>query len=134
MSKAATKRRSAYQRRVVFMAFPRVMLLDLTGPWEVFALANRLAGHEMPPYILELVGEDRATTIPSGGGISMEVIHKIFNPFFTTKDTGSGLGLSIVHKIITRHFGQVEVHNREGEGASFLVTLPAAEEGRAYLK
>lgn len=70
----------------------------------------------------------------SGGGISMEVIHKIFNPFFTTKDSGSGLGLSIVHKIVTRHFGQVEVHNREGEGASFLVTLPAAEEGRAYLK
>jgi signal transduction histidine kinase len=70
----------------------------------------------------------------SGGGISMDVIHKIFNPFFTTKDTGSGLGLSIVHKIVTRHFGQVEVHNREGEGVSFLVTLPAAEEGRAYLK
>jgi signal transduction histidine kinase len=70
----------------------------------------------------------------TGGGIPMEVIHNIFNPFFTTKDTGSGLGLSIVHKIITRHFGQVEVHNREGEGASFLVTLPAAEEGRAYLK
>lgn len=68
----------------------------------------------------------------TGGGISMEVIHNIFNPFFTTKDTGSGLGLSIVHKIITRHFGQVEVHNREGEGASFLVTLPAAAEGRAY--
>ncbi len=70
----------------------------------------------------------------TGGGIPMEVIHNIFNPFFTTKDTGSGLGLSIVHKIVTRHFGQVEVHNREGEGASFLVTLPAAEEGRAYLK
>jgi signal transduction histidine kinase len=70
----------------------------------------------------------------TGGGIAMEVIHNIFNPFFTTKDSGSGLGLSIVHKIVTRHFGQVEVHNREGEGASFLVTLPAAEEGRAYLK
>jgi signal transduction histidine kinase len=70
----------------------------------------------------------------SGGGIPMDVIHNIFNPFFTTKDSGSGLGLSIVHKIVTRHFGQVEVHNREGEGASFLVTLPAAEEGRAYLK
>jgi signal transduction histidine kinase len=70
----------------------------------------------------------------SGGGINMEVIHNIFNPFFTTKDSGSGLGLSIVHKIVTRHFGQVEVHNREGEGASFVVSLPAAEEGRAYLK
>jgi signal transduction histidine kinase len=70
----------------------------------------------------------------TGGGIPMNVIHNIFNPFFTTKDTGSGLGLSIVHKIVTRHFGQVEVHNREGKGATFLVTLPAAEEGRAYLK
>ncbi len=70
----------------------------------------------------------------TGGGIPMDVVHHIFNPFFTTKDQGSGMGLSIVHKIVTRHFGGVEVHNREGEGTSFLVTLPAAEEGRAYLK
>ena len=70
----------------------------------------------------------------TGGGIPMEIVHNIFNPFFTTKDEGSGLGLSIVHKIVTRHFGQVEVHNRGEGGASFLVTLPAAEEGRAYLK
>ncbi len=77
-----------------------------------------------------VAGEVRDT----GGGIPMEVIHNIFNPFFTTKDSGSGLGLSIVHKIVTRHFGQVEVHNHSGEGASFLVTLPAAEEARAYLK
>lgn len=70
----------------------------------------------------------------TGGGIAMDVVHHIFNPFFTTKDQGSGMGLSIVHKIVTRHFGGVEVHNREGEGTSFLVTLPAAEEGRAYLK
>jgi signal transduction histidine kinase len=70
----------------------------------------------------------------TGGGISMDIVHNIFNPFFTTKDEGSGLGLSIVHKIVTRHYGQVEVHNRGEEGASFLVTLPAAEEGRAYLK
>ncbi|MCF8032663.1 MAG: GAF domain-containing protein [Desulfarculaceae bacterium] len=70
----------------------------------------------------------------TGGGIPMDIVHNIFNPFFTTKDQGSGLGLSIVHKIVTRHFGQVEVHNRGEGGASFLVTLPAAEEGRAYLK
>ncbi|MCB2228982.1 MAG: GAF domain-containing protein [Desulfarculaceae bacterium] len=70
----------------------------------------------------------------TGGGIPMDIVHNIFNPFFTTKDEGSGLGLSIVHKIVTRHFGQVEVHNRGESGASFLVTLPAAEEGRAYLK
>ena len=68
----------------------------------------------------------------SGGGIPVEVMHNIFNPFFTTKANGTGLGLSIVHKIVTRHFGQVEVHSGEGVGASFLVILPAAEEGRAY--
>jgi two-component system sensor histidine kinase HydH len=72
--------------------------------------------------------------IDSGGGIALDVIHNIFNPFFTTKDTGTGLGLSIAHKIVTRHYGAVEVHNHEGRGAVFQVTLPAAEEGRAYLK
>ncbi|CAO0824813.1 hypothetical protein DFAR_940007 [Desulfarculales bacterium] len=70
----------------------------------------------------------------TGGGIPMDVKHNIFIPFFTTKDSGSSLGVPIVHKIVTRHYGQVEVQNREGEGASSLATLPAAEEGRAYLK
>ena len=68
----------------------------------------------------------------TGGGIPLDVMHNIFNPFFTTKDSGSGLGLSIVHKIVTRHFGQVEVRSQREEGATFMVTLPAAEEGRAY--
>ena len=39
----------------------------------------------------------------TGGGIPPELLHNIFNPFFTTKASGSGLGLSIVHKIVTRH-------------------------------
>lgn len=59
------------KRRVVFLAFPQVVLLDLAGPWEVFSLANRLASGEAPPYDLELVSGDSSTTIASGGGISM---------------------------------------------------------------
>ncbi len=59
-------------RRVVFLAFPEVILLDLTGPWEVFSLANRLAGSEQQPYELELVSGDGSATISSAGGISME--------------------------------------------------------------
>jgi signal transduction histidine kinase len=60
----------------------------------------------------------------TGGGIPPELLHNIFNPFFTTKASGSGLGLSIVHKIVTRHYGNVEIDNRPGEGVSFLIKLP----------
>ncbi|MEM9728855.1 MAG: GlxA family transcriptional regulator [Myxococcota bacterium] len=56
----------------MFLAFPRVILLDLIGPWEVFALANRLAGGETFPYALELVSGAGSATILSGGGISMD--------------------------------------------------------------
>lgn len=58
-------------RRVVFIAFPQVALLDLTGPWEVLSLANTLSCTKIPPYDLELVSGDDSATIVSGGGISM---------------------------------------------------------------
>ena len=59
-------------RRVVFLVFPRVMLLDLTGPWEVLELASRLAGEGSPAYKLELVSGANHDTVPSGAGISMQ--------------------------------------------------------------
>ncbi|MFH2127404.1 MAG: ATP-binding protein, partial [Pseudomonadota bacterium] len=97
---------------------------------------NRGGGLRVRTFQVKTADKDYAACEISdtGPGIAPDVLPHIFNPFFTTKDDGTGLGLSIVHKIVTRHFGQVEVHNRGEEGASFLVTLPAAEEGRAYLK
>lgn len=62
---------SGKTRRVVFLAFPQVVLLDLIGPWEVFFLANTLTGAETPPYELELVSGDDSAAILSCGGISM---------------------------------------------------------------
>lgn len=70
----------------------------------------------------------------SGTGIAEEVLPNIFNPFFTTKDTGTGLGLSIVHKIVTRHYGEIDVVNRLGQGATFIIKLPVAAEAGLYLK
>lgn len=60
----------------------------------------------------------------SGGGISAEVLHNIFNPFFTTKEKGTGLGLSVSHRIIEHHRGEIEVKNRE-RGVVFSIRLPA---------
>ena len=70
----------------------------------------------------------------SGGGIPPELLHNIFNPFFTTKASGSGLGLSIVHKIVTRHYGNVEIDNRPGEGVSFLIKLPLLKESQSFFR
>jgi two-component system, NtrC family, sensor histidine kinase HydH len=63
----------------------------------------------------------------TGGGIPLEVLHNIFNPFFSTKDYGTGLGLSIAQRIISRHYGQIEVKNELGKGVTFIVTLPVAK-------
>jgi transcriptional regulator GlxA family with amidase domain len=46
------------RRRVVVLAFPDVQMLDVTGPSEVFSLADRFHG---PAYELELVGVDAHT-------------------------------------------------------------------------
>jgi transcriptional regulator GlxA family with amidase domain len=58
-------------RRIVFLALPGVVLLDLTGPWEVFKLANNLSAEKIPPYDLQLISGDGSTQIESNGGITM---------------------------------------------------------------
>ncbi len=60
----------------------------------------------------------------TGGGIPLEALTNIFNPFFTTKETGTGLGLPIASRIVLNHGGKIHVRNRPGRGAEFTVLLP----------
>jgi two-component system NtrC family sensor kinase len=61
----------------------------------------------------------------NGGGIAEEHMSRIFDPFFTTNGVnGTGLGLSVSFGIISNHGGRIEVKNRPGEGATFVVWLP----------
>ena len=64
----------------------------------------------------------------SGQGIAPENLHRIYDPFFTTKAArkGTGLGLSVTYGIIQEHGGSIEVFNRRGGGATFRVDLPLA--------
>ena len=64
----------------------------------------------------------------TGCGIPKENIHKLFNPFFTTKTTGTGLGLSICHKIVESHGGFMRVESQVGAGSNFIFYLPLEEE------
>ncbi|HUX83896.1 MAG TPA: HAMP domain-containing sensor histidine kinase [Chitinophagaceae bacterium] len=55
----------------------------------------------------------------NGTGMSMEVLDKIFIPFFSTKKSGSGIGLSLCKQIMLLHHGNIQAHTIEGEGSSF---------------
>jgi len=63
----------------------------------------------------------------NGNGIPQKVLDKIFLPFFTTKPTGqgTGLGLSMSYDIVIAHGGELKVETKEGEGAEFIIQLPA---------
>ncbi len=62
----------------------------------------------------------------NGNGIPQKILDKIFQPFFTTKPTGqgTGLGLSLSYDIVKAHNGDLKVETKEGEGSTFIITLP----------
>ncbi|HWI39903.1 MAG TPA: ATP-binding protein, partial [Verrucomicrobiae bacterium] len=69
--------------------------------------------------------------IDTGPGIPLQILGKIFTPFFTTKAQGTGLGLAICHKLITQQNGLITVSSEDGKGTEFIIELPAAEIGGA---
>jgi signal transduction histidine kinase len=75
----------------------------------------------------------RVEVSDTGHGIAPENLHRIYDPFFTTKGAkkGTGLGLSVTYGIIQEHGGSIEVSNRRGGGATFRVELPLAVPGSA---
>ena len=62
--------------------------------------------------------------------MSEEFLKHIFEPFVQehsdarTVYSGTGLGMSIVKKIIDRMNGTIVVTSKEGEGSTFVITLP----------
>ena len=73
----------------------------------------------------------------SGGGISKNIIDKIFEPYFTTKhkSQGTGLGLHMTYDLIVNGMnGAIEVNNinfehngKKLQGAEFIISLPISK-------
>jgi hypothetical protein len=61
-----------------------------------------------------------------GAGISKEHMHRMFDPFFTTRRDkgGTGLGLSISYNIVQAHKGDLHITSIEGEGTTVTLSLP----------
>jgi two-component system NtrC family sensor kinase len=63
----------------------------------------------------------------TGVGITGENLHRIFNPFFSTRSDGTGLGLSITRNILEQHGGSIAVESQVNQGTTFTITLPVGE-------
>jgi PAS domain S-box-containing protein len=65
----------------------------------------------------------------TGSGIPVDIIDKIFLPYFTTKGIheGTGIGLAMVQSIVEECGGDISVASEPGHGAVFTVLLPKAD-------
>jgi signal transduction histidine kinase len=71
----------------------------------------------------------------TGHGIPEADLPYVFEEFFrssmkaTRRIHGTGLGLAIVKRMVDGYGGRIEVQSKEGEGTSFVVSLPHAKKG-----
>src|ERR1700678_2093379 len=96
----------------------RIMEIDASHP--------RLPDGERPGQYVMLVIADNGT------GMEPETQAHMFEPFFTTKKPGkgTGLGLAIVYGVVKQLGGLVQVDSKLGQGTTFEIYIPRAEEAR----
>ncbi len=68
----------------------------------------------------------RIAVTDEGAGIAAADVGRIFDPYFTTKREGAGLGLTSAYSVVKKHGGHLAVASAPGEGATFVIHLPAA--------
>lgn len=95
--------------------------------------AERHARDRVSFELYERNGVSELVVSDDGPGIAPEHREVVFQRFTRLDEArsrdagGAGLGLAIVHEIVTRHQGSVEICDRGGSGARFVVRLPRAE-------
>jgi two-component system nitrogen regulation sensor histidine kinase NtrY len=60
----------------------------------------------------------------NGRGLPEHNRDRLTEPYVTTRTKGTGLGLAIVKKIMEDHGGTLTLADRQGGGASVLMTFP----------
>lgn len=83
-------------------------------------LALGIVAAPLPPgrYVRLSIRDD-------GCGMGTRELHRVFDPFVTTKFAGRGLGLAVVLGIVRAHGGTVRVTSALGKGSRFDVLLPS---------
>ena len=66
----------------------------------------------------------RLRVMDNGPGFPPDMMHRLLEPYMTTRAKGTGLGLAIVKKIIDDHKAQLSLENRPSGGACITLTFP----------
>ncbi|MFH1996093.1 MAG: ATP-binding protein [Candidatus Omnitrophota bacterium] len=123
---------------VAAVSIPPIMM----DPHKITQVMNNLIGNAIkftPDYgritASASLSEDGASlevrVSDTGVGIAKENLEKVFDRFqqgterSMTDIAGSGLGLSISKEIVVLHGGKIWVENEQGQGTTFIFTLPA---------
>jgi two-component system NtrC family sensor kinase len=116
---------------VVRLDIGRVILNLINNAFYAVAERKKQHGSGYEPTVILSTKKSGQSVLLSikdnGNGIPEKLLDKVFQPFFTTKPAGQGigLGLSLSYDIVKAHNGELKVITKEGEGAEFLITLPA---------
>ncbi len=99
---------------------------------------NRPSGNVFFKY--SIIGERLKFEVrDTGKGIPDEFRGKLFKPFERlgaefTKTEGTGIGLSICNRLIKLMGGDITFESKEGEGSSFFIDIPLAQQPDVILK
>jgi len=89
------------------------------------------AGGEVYVELREVESDIEVSVTDRGVGIPSRDLERIFERFYRVDRArsratgGTGLGLSIVRHVAVNHGGSVTVESKEGEGSTFVLSLPA---------
>lgn len=91
------------------------------------ALSEKWIRIEVEPQDAELL----VRVIDSGPGVPVEIVDKIFQPFYTTKPIGkgTGLGLSLSRGLVRSHGGEL-TYVKNTRGTCFVIHLPRSSSER----
>lgn len=64
----------------------------------------------------------------TGAGVGLEILPRVFEPFYTTKADRMGLGLPIANRIIAEHGGFINISPGENVGTKVHIYLPIIDE------
>ncbi|WP_309122661.1 PAS domain S-box protein [Paenibacillus sp.] len=115
---------------------PPIVRCDTNQVKQVFINLLKNAIESMPDggkasVFVRKSAEDVTVRIEDEGcGISEERLHKIGEPFYSTKDKGTGLGMLVSYKIVESHRGRIRIESKVNEGTRVQVTFPLADKPR----
>lgn len=80
-------------------------------------------------YAQKTIPAIKLAVTDTGTGIAPEHMHKLFNPYFTTrnKQGGTGLGLAVVKSLVIEMGGSIVAESTPNQGSQFVVLLPSGK-------